>query len=452
MSKDINKEMNSKASLMLFFLITIIMTSILTMSFSVFIIQLFFGSITAVYLWTKNIETVKIYLTIFIFAFIFVFLVYKANELTYGLPYYSGGSDDLIFEQRARLVAEANIYNPAKLLGTVLDRYDHTPFFYSYIGFFIKISEVFGGYTTFIPRILNVYILMWICFCLEYLFSRYTNFSSKKIELSILIFGITPNILYLNAHVFRDTLNLFQILVIAVVFDKILNDRKIITKVFNILVMCILIYVTYYTRVNSLAFVGILAVFIFSETIKIKKRYMLVLLFIISISTNLFSKLGFEYFVDTYRDYTLSFAGDGLSSVVFQQPLFPIGIVLRSLYAFIIPFPNFFMLFKDTSRLLYDFIYFLIYLGVVVQILSIPFLVKRLVKFDWLSVVFFGLFLSVISTTFTFRHVMLYYPFFVAIAVDGYTTMSKNHRRIVLTLFGCIVIFLASIYLLIKML
>jgi hypothetical protein len=81
-----------------------------------------------------------------------------------------------------------------------------------------------------------------------------------------------------------------------------------------------------------------------------------------------------------------------------------------------------------------------------------PFIIKRIFRFDWLSFSFLGCFLPVIAMTFTFRHVILYYPFMVAMAVDGYFSTKLNNRKMIMFLWGIIAFCLSLIYVVLKFL
>ena len=51
----------------------------------------------------------------------------------------------------------------------------------------------------------------------------------------------------------------------------------------------------------------------------------------------------------------------------------------------------------------------------------------------------------------TFRHVILYYPFMVAVAVDGYLDTTLNNRKIILFLSGFSAFCFGLIYVALKL-
>jgi len=442
---------NQKLIILLSFILVIIISSLLTLSISVFVIQIFLVSITLFFCFQYDYKTSQLMLIIFCVSLIYIFFIYYANIKYYGSPYYLGGSDDLKFEQWGYLVYESNIYNPRKLIEfNVLDKYHNSPFFPIYIARIIQFSKLFDGYTTFIPRIMNAYYLVWICLIVQYFLKKYTYLSKKSIYYSLAFFSLMPNIQYINSHVFRDTFNLLQVLWIVLLIDIILTKKNYLMKIICFILLPLSLYTTYYVRVNSLLFVGIAVLLILKTRFKIKLIYFIVISLVLLLCTDLLDIFKIEYYIKTYSQYLSHLAGDGLSKYVFNTPLLPFGIFLRALYALISPFPNFFGLFQDNSKLLLDVLQCMINIGVVIQILALPFLLKRIFNFDWLTLIFLSWFLAISVSTFTFRHFQFFYPFFTAICVDGYMKSNKNTRSILIAMSIFFSTFLCTIYFAIK--
>ncbi|NLK13080.1 MAG: hypothetical protein GX312_05735 [Candidatus Phytoplasma sp.] len=415
------------------FMFVIILSSIFSFSFSVLILQIFMGLITLYFCYKTDYKTAKLWLTIFSISMLFVFLVFSANQLYYGEPYYIGGSDDLKFEQWGFDAYNYGIYNPSKLKELrIIDQFHNSPFFVAYMAGLIRFSELFDGYSTFLPRVANVYYLLWICMILKYFLNKYTDLEEKTINYSLILFAFMPNIQYINAHIFRDTFSLLQVLLIALSFDFILSKKRYFFKIFSIIFFILLSYFAYYTRASSLLFAGVIILLIISALYRIKTRYIIIGIIPLVLASNLIEIFQIRYFIEHYSSYVSNMAGDGLSRFVFNRPLLPLGIFFRGIYALISPFPNFFGLFNDTSKLLFDFIQLLIYLGVLIQIFAIPFIIKRTLKFDWLALAFSSWFLAIIASTFTFRHFLFYYPFMSAVAVDGFLSTQPKNRKIII--------------------
>lgn len=436
-------------SILFFF---IIISSILSFSFTVFLVQLFLATITIPFINKKSHEMIRLYILIYAISIIFIFVVYSSYESYYGLPYYLGGSDDLSYEKWGYDVYNSNMYNPSKILKSgVLDQFHSSPFFVVYISLLIRLANMFDGYSTFIPRIVNVYFLLWICIILEHLLKKYAKFDNKKIYMTIAIFTLMPNIQYINSHVFRDTFNLFQIFFIIYLVDKSFLCKIKIKNILYIITLFFMLYITYYTRKNSIAFAAAIILLMIFDKIRYKKTYIIILtLLLIMLSGSILKVFNINYFIETYSNYVSNLAGEGMSNFIFSQKLLPFGIFFRAIYGLIIPFPNFFSLFNSMDKLLYDIIYLFIYSGVILQVLFIPFIVKRIFKLDFLSLSFLTFYMGVIITTFTFRHVILYYPFMAAIVVDGYMTSSKGEKTQYMTLSLFLGISLGLIYMVIK--
>lgn len=441
---------NQKIIISLGFIFLNLISSIVSFSIPVFFLQLILGSLTIMLCFTTDYKTAKLWLFILAVSIFFVFVIFLANNFFYGKPYYSGGSDDLKFEQWGLDVYKSGIYNPSKIMESgIIGEYHNSPFFPSYIALLIRFSSVFGGYSTFLPRIANAYFLLWVCMIIKYLLLKYTSLSKESVKYSLLFFALMPNIQYINAHIFRDTFNLLQILLIILLVDFLLCHRNYFIKLVSIIILPSLIYTAYFTRASSLLFAGFIILIMFSVLYNIKKIYIIIGIILLVLSTNLLEIFRFNFYIENYSSYVSDIAGDGLSGFIFNKNLFPFGIILRGLYALISPFPNFFALFKNPSKLLFDVVQLFIYLGVMLQTFSIPFIVKRSLKFDWLSLAFLSWFLAIILSTFTFRHFLLYYPFMSAVAVDGYTKTKPESRKIIIffstfttTSFGVIYILL----------
>ncbi|HCS76094.1 MAG TPA: hypothetical protein DIW17_19755 [Clostridiales bacterium] len=447
---------NKNGAVGLVMLIFILLSSILTLSLSVFVLQWLLASITIPFLLKKDHEAVKTYSLIFIVSLIFMFLVYYGNELYYGQPYYAGGSDDMKYEEWGHDVYNANMLNPYRVVKSgIIGQFHNSPFFAVYISLLIRLSSFFDGYSTFMPRIVNIYLLIWVCFIMEYFLRKYTKLNEQKILISIAFFALTPNIQYINSYIFRDTFNLLQILAIPYLVDRILRargSRHFRRKtILYLLALVFFIFTMYFTRRNSLAFSGVLSLLVISEIYKIKKRNIIIALVPILILTNAVEGLNIGKYISGYTSYVLS-GSDGLSRIVFSQALLPAGVFLRAAYALISPFPNFLTLFKEPTKILLDIITFLVYLGVLAQILAIPFILRRIARvgFDWLTISFLSFFLAVIIATFTFRHVILYFPFLVAVAVDGYKSIEINDSRVLLFAAWIAVICMGLLYTVLK--
>jgi len=448
------KELNPNQKLIIttWFMFIVILSSILTFSLSVLILHFAMGLITLHFCFKTDYKTAKLWLIIFSISILFVFLIYLANQFYYGEPYYIGGSDDLKYEQWGRAVYNSDIYEPSEIMEhRIIGQFHNSPYFASYIARLIQFSEFLGGYTTFLPRIANAYYLLWICMIIKYLLDKYTNLAPRTVYYSLAFFAFMPNIQYINSHVFRDTFNLLQVLLIVLLFDFLVGKNRYSIKILTIILLPLLSYYTYYTRANSLIFAGIIILLMLSALYRVKTIYIILGLIPLLLLSNFLEVFRIKYYIETYSSYVSNIAGDGLSKFVFNRPLLPLGIFFRGMYALISPFPNFFGLFQENSKLLFDFIQLLVYLGVIMQIFAIPFIVKRALKFDWLSLAFLSWFLAITASTFTFRHFIFYYPFMSAIAIDGFLSAEIKSRKSILFLSIFVILCFGMIYISLKL-
>jgi hypothetical protein len=435
----------------IYFSFFILLSSLLSLSLSVFVIQIILSLFTLPIILKKDIKSINLYLIIFIVSLFFVFIVYYGNLFYLGTPYFNGGSDDLTYERQAMTILGTNMYNPAEVLDSgIIGLFHNSTFYVVLIASSMKFANLIDGYSTFIPRIFNVYLLIWSCFIIEYFLRKYSKLSDKKIYIVLGVFALTPNIHYINAHVFRDTLNLFQILYIVYFFDKITEFKNFSFKIPYAFILWLLIFISYYTRANSILFSLSFCTIMLSYKLKIGKLFIFVPLIAITYLNVLLENLRLDHYIEIYSSYLSTASADGLSKFVFNRSILPFGIVLRSLYAFITPPPLFFNLFRQQDKLLFDFVYLLIYIGVVLQIYSLPFVIKRVIKLDWIAFVFLTFFYAIVLTTFTFRHTMLYYPFLVILGVDGFFSSSVATRKYTVLLTGFVIFSMSIFYLILK--
>lgn len=442
---------NQKLLILAKMLTVIIVSSILTFSVSVLVLQIFLGFITIYFSINSDYKSAKLWSNIFLVSMFFSFLVFLGNNIYFGEPYFIGGSDDLMFEEWGRTIYNFGIYSPSKIIEyNIIGIFNNSVFFTVYIARLIQFANIFGGYTTFLPRVANVHFFIWICMIIKYLLTRHTKISQKNIYYSVAVFAFMPSIQYINSHVFRDTFNFLQVLLIGLLFDLALRKKHIV-RFASLILIPIIAYSAYYTRASSILFAGILVVFIISSRYKIRIRYIIPIVLPLMFLSDILAVFKVGQFIEVYSNYLLGSSDGGLSSVVFSQPLLPFGILFRTIYAFVSPFPDLF-LFKEPSRILLDLIQLAKNIGVFLQIIFIPFVIKRALKLDWIALIFLSWFLPIIASTFTFRHFLFFYPFMSALAIDGYMNTNKRARKNILYSSIFIVICLSLVYVSLKLL
>jgi len=199
-------------------------------------LQIVFSTITIPLIATKPYETARLYIIVFFVAVCFVFVIYVANQQAYGNSYYIGGSEDLYFDEVAKVISDASVYNSKKLLGTILRLWDDASILKVHLAWMVQFGELFTGFTTFMPRIANVYFLLWSAMLLEHFLRRFTNFADKEIRFTIAVFTLTPNILNINSYVIGDTFNLLLIFLILFAFERLMTNKRLTRTVGCLLV------------------------------------------------------------------------------------------------------------------------------------------------------------------------------------------------------------------------
>lgn len=161
-------------------------------------------------------------LSIFNFNIIFNIVLNRFYLYKYGLPYYMGGSDDL----RSFEIPAEQLING---FGRAMDSFDVivsvilTNPTYSNIGyifvvaFFMKLGQLIDSYYTIVPIFFNSFVLVIISLVSKDISIKYFRFTKKRANLIMVLTATFPLIVFMNSHVFRDTLfNLFLILSIYI--------------------------------------------------------------------------------------------------------------------------------------------------------------------------------------------------------------------------------------------
>lgn len=152
-----------------------------------------------------------------------------------------------------------------------------------------------------------------------------------------------------------------------------------------------------------------------------------------------------------YSSY-LQGLSDGLSGMVFSRPLLPIGIVLRFLYGLVCPFPAALMSLDYFDEPLYSLVIALTCFGTIFQIFLLPYLFKGMIKLDYTAVKFLGMFAAIITTTFTFRHFVMAYPFATVMLAQQINVTEIKTRKKYVTYVFVLMLLAVTAYLLLKML
>lgn len=451
----ISKYSNQKLFLISNFLFLLILSIVLG-NFNVLFICFLPIILIAFYM---NVDE-KNYFHIFLISIILiaaVLLLYYGYIGKYGSPYYMGGSDDLDFEEYARYVISKNSYTPIQVY---IDLYWYVAKgFVWFVSIIMRLCSIFGTYHTIIPRILNVYCLLAVGILSQKYYIKKCSNSHIKSLIILYAVSLYPNAVYISANLFRDIWVLLGIFLIFYIYDlEIFFESKI--KLFFITL--IISFFSFFIRSQSiLIIIAEICIILFlknkekinqfilelrQKTVN-RKNTILFISFIVALIP-LFLYVAYEItrFVNIYSSYLAS-QQNGLSNFVFRTPILPFGIILRFLYGIISPFPNGILnvlnIFEDIDVFWNTIISFFVF----VQIILIPFLFFSFKKIKSYNLIWLLIFLTVIISTFTFRHFLLFYPFMWLSIFDCYFSLGNILKKKIFQIWIFVIFVLGIIYL-----
>lgn len=422
--------------------------------------------VSLIYLRNKELRYWYLYLVGLLVSVLSILLVYYANMNSHGNPYYIGGSDDATYERLAYQTYLLGIKDPSLIPGLIIDIHGVGSMYYIILAHLVTFGKWFDGFSTWMPRVLNIFLLIWTSWIL---FDLFGLINQKVGYITSMIFICFPLVQYVNSHVFRDTLNLFLIFWLVWLVRKLIDVlakiqiKKVVFALIYVLGVVLATYMLYHLRRNSLIYpVGILGFMLF-DRIKIRaftfitrlykskkivfSAYIVTILVVCAISLYAISKVvNLAYYIEFYTQYKQNQGSEGLSQFVYGAPIIPIGIFLRFFYAFISPFPFLNRILAGLKGLNVDTWMNLQTLGVGIVYMSMPYVIARARKFDWVSNSFLLIFLSIIVTTFTFRHMIFYLPFLLFMAIDEFKSVSWSQRKIYLIDSSIVLLVLMVVY------
>lgn len=437
-------------------LIILLLLSLLFSSVSILIVGLI-GMLIVIYLAKKtSINFYKILSIAFIVSIIMMLIAYWGYSQQYGIPYFSGGSDDLAFENMSKYVMDMGYSSPGQYVKDPLLRFHNSKGFLWIISGVMKLVEPFGGYHTVAYRVLNINFLIGLGILITSFFKNNYGFKDNKNVVVLVVSTLFPNATFISIHVFRDTLIIFLLFAIFYIWDNFLKKEK---RGFNSLLKIIFLtsvitYISFWIRNQSLIFIVaiiLVSIFINKRTISLKNFGVMILLSFAAIF--IFEILDvFEMIIAFNERYTVHKLNisDGLSNAIFRIPLFPFGVFVRFAYGLISPIPvpilNTPKMFSDI-KIFFDVI---VSYGTVAQIFLLPYIVKNIKKIDKVFIVFILFMLGIVVTTFTFRHFIMLYPFMIILIFREFFITSKVNKIIYFGFVSMGIVLAASIYLLIR--
>ncbi|SHJ72295.1 hypothetical protein SAMN02745751_03213 [Dethiosulfatibacter aminovorans DSM 17477] len=442
-----------------YFTINILLLITLTLTFesiSILIVGMM-GMLLVTYVVNKTNLKFEIVLSIiYLIAIIMMLVAYCGYDYQYGAPYFSGGSDDLAFEEMSTYVMDEGYLMPYKYAQDPKLRYHNSKGFLWIISWIMRVVESFGGYHTIAFRVLNINFLIALGVLTTSYFKENYGFSDHKNLIVLIVSILFPNAIYISVHVFRDTLIIFLLFSVFYIWDRLLQKENIsfVSGLKTFFITGLIAYISYWIRNQSLVFIiAIILVSIFLKKHRLNIRnfgmYMLLLLVALIIADlfNVFDLI--VAFNERYTIHKLELS-DGLSNEIFKIPLFPFGFVVRFAYGLVSPIP---VPIIKTPKMLTDIKLFfdvLVSFGTVMQIFLLPYLVKNILRIDKVFILFITFMLGIVVTTFTFRHFIMLYPFMWILIFREFFSTNENDRKLIFMATALSICFAAIIYILIK--
>lgn len=426
-------------------------------SFSIFVSFLLFGIIGMALSSMHGYVGIKIFSLVYSTATFFAILFYFIFQLEYGIPYGGGGSDSLVYEQHAAIVAKSIFIYNADDIGQAIDQPYHNSKGYIYfISLLIRFSDLLGGFHTMIPRLFNACIL-GVSSVLVYGISRKIALSPQQSINSALVTGLFPIMIYVAVQSLRDIPILVLMLLSVYWAIDFIQTRRFLKQIVILISFLPLFLIMMELRLLSVINIGIvLGVALFVKIFSVKNfsnKYVALTIFAVLFGYTLIMSSELSLFINLLEKLDSSAtdlaegvdrAGEGgLSLFLFNLPV-PFNYIGSFIYSFITPLPILYTI---------DFDWNFLSLGTIYQFFFIPFIFVG-IKYSYRSAIMlpvFFLFLvsfgGYVFGSFTFRHIIYFVPFAAIYGLIGFEKI-KNRRHFIWSIAcGLLVLLLFSYYL-----
>jgi len=374
-------------------------------------------------------DIVIYYYIAIIFGISIMLMTYYAHDIKYGTPYYTAYmNDDQVFEMKALEMNKNNVWNfiEWKTTNIYLEYNLQYSLYLVVISALYSFGNFFDGYHTILPRLLNIYLIVYSMKLLEIIVKREYNLSKIPKKMLFSFMALFPSLYYIASFVFRDILAMFLIIASFCAGICYYKSIRTISSIFYLVTYGFASWLLFYVR-EFAAFVAIIIGLIYVMKKHIKKEThqtaILILLFGLLLSSQFiyfYFEKGLETF-EYYSEYRIS-NESSLLSVFVNAPLLPFGVILRCIYGFITPLPSAGGLLSGDS-IFYSCVYSLLGLGTAILLVMSLFALKRLK--DRLTIVFMIVY-TIFFVSLTFRHQVLYYPFLFLLIANGCESIHSN--------------------------
>ncbi len=392
-----------------------------------------------------GVRALSIFLLAYFWTVLFAIGLHDLYIGRYGVPYYIGGSDDLAFEQAARFAVALgswryNVLESVNLWDYDLEGMGEALGYVYFVGMLMRIGDSVGGYHTFLPRLVNAFLLGLLAVAAYQVAVRWMI--RRQIAFGVgLAVGLLPIMTWTAAHVFRDILMALAMMTVALLWaptDRFRTRDRLVRWGITLVLVLVLREVRF---MQALVMVGIALVadLLAPSGLSLTRARLfyllaggLVLVVLAAAMAPMLGNIGTRLsgMQARYLVYNLEKA-DGLSGYVFSAPP-PLGYLLRMVYGLIVPLP---IPSTEPERLWLS-------LGTLVHYAFLPFAAGGLVlairqRLYWpLVAAFLALFTGAVLITFTTRHIVQYLPFAAILAGHGYQHLRRYRLTIWLLMAG----------------
>lgn len=302
------------------------------------------------------------------------------------------------------------------MLKSYLGSLFNSPGYVYLLAIFRGFANIFGEYSTIIPRIFNVFVLNLIALYSTKIFGILNN--GRDIKISKYVFytiALFPSLIFISVHVFRDIIIGFCIIHIFYFTIK----YKVKFRVAIIVVAELFVLFT----LRKSTFLLILALIPFILINPKKWKYYLPFLLIggVVLIMNYFAgaiSLS-ERLVEGYSNLNSERMGS-IGNHIFSLPIY-LGFIPRISFLIFSPVPS-----------LFPFYQFFLSISTYFQIIFVPFLFWGIFneKIDSrLKIVFLFFFLGVALTSASFRHTSMYLPIGIILVMSQFKNTSRKFGR-----------------------
>lgn len=364
--------------------------------------------------------------------------IYFGYIADYGVPYWVPGSDDMMLESDARQCVAKDYHSVYDMVNgdTSREKLHNTKGYVIFLSYLIRIGDMFGGYHTMVPRIVNIFLLNISALLIVRMFLEKCNGGKGQACLLLILIALFPNSLYIASHVYRDVVAAFFLVALYYLCDRKWKANKVVGYVF---IAALLLYCAYWIRESLLVFsTGIILVsMLFKLPKKTRRRQQVtaasLAIVTVCIVVAVFALMRFGntivYYLTRYTE-RLSSSESGIVAAIYSLPLFPIGIPARFIAYLLTPFYygtvfNINEWFVST----YSICNVVVSFGTVYLVSQYYYLVKGWFANRKAIMVAVLLVMGISLTTFGYRHVVMVYPFIFFSIIDAKNSLGVFDTR-----------------------